>query len=393
MIDPKPGSPRIDLSRAVPDPTPPPGARARVRAGIAGRVERARRHRVWSGYAAIFAAAAIAVALMSLSRSDPPGSATIVGAPLGAGVIELPSGARVLVRAETTVHLVRDDGAGTILRVERGTILAHVAKRAPGHPFVVLAGAVRVEVVGTVFSVDVALDGTVGVRGYEGTVRVIGPGIETRVTAGQTWPTAAAAPMLDGAALTAVGVVPPVAPAPPPPAAPSPPPVAVDPAPPPTIRTAPAPAIRPNAYVSAKRLEEAGELARALAAYEAIRSGPEAEDALYAVGRLQESARHDPGAALAVFTAYRKAYPAGRYARAVDLHILDLAIARRDFDTVEREANWFLVEHAADPLAARFLLARASARIHRGDCTAALADLAKLPPSKLTAALGASCGR
>nr|MBA3394794.1 FecR domain-containing protein [Deltaproteobacteria bacterium] len=364
------------------------------------------RRRTWLGYGVVIAAAATAVAVMSIAtrvRPDPaPIAIAPTGAPLGAGVIELPSRARVLVRAGAAVSLVRDDAAGTVLRVTRGTLLANVAKRAPGRPFVVLAGDVTVEVVGTMFTVDVADDGNVAVRGYEGVVRVVTPAGETRVSAGESWPTITAAPLLDAGALAEVAFAPPS-----PPAVTPPPSVVAAPASSPTSSptSTPTPSQpepgrdakatpRPHAspYAVAKRLEEAGDLDRALAAYQAISAGPEAEDALYAVGRLQYGVLHDPAAARATFTRYRAQHPRGRYARAVDLHLLELALARRDYETVESEATRFLVAHPGDALSARFRLARASARVQRGDCAGAIADLDQLPTTPASTRLRAGCG-
>ena len=380
------------LERVLPDPTPPPGARARVRAGIAPRVERSRRRRMFAGYAVVVACAAFAVATMSILRSGArvPES-LLVGAPLGAGVIELPSHARVLISPDSAVSLVRDDASGTLLRLDRGALVAHVTKRAAGHPFVVIVRDVRVEVVGTIFAVGVAADGTVGVRGYEGTVRVVAARGETRVGAGDSWPSAAAAPIADADALLQVAfverapvVVP--APAPVPAIVPTPAPLRV-----PRVAAA-AESQRP--YRAAKHLEETGDLKQALAAYQAIADGgaPEAEDGLYAVGRLDQGVLHDADAALVAFTAYRKRYPLGRYIRAVDVHLLELAIARGDYEAIEREANWFLAEHSDDAMAPRVRIARAAARVQRGDCKAARADLDLLPRSAVADRLRASCG-
>jgi hypothetical protein len=360
----------------------------------------------------VIAAAVIGVAAAGALRGGGGGVAgsgdrapALVGAPLAPGVLELPSRARVLVGEGAAAALVRDDAEGAVLRVDRGALLANVAKRAPGRPFVVVARDVRVEVVGTMFAVEVRADGEVGVRGYEGVVRVVGGGVDARVGAGEVWPSEDRAPAVDEAAKARVAFVevaeataapppepvasapPPRPPAPPPPARPPPQPAAA-PQPPP-----PAPPPPPPPYIAARRLEETGSLAQALAAYRAIESGPEAEDALYAVGRLQSGVLGEPAAALATFRAYRARYPEGRYARAVDVHLLDAALARGDVAAVEREAGAFLAAHAADPLAPRFLPARAAARIQRGDCTGALADLDRLPRGPATDRLRARCAR
>lgn len=375
-----------ELAKLLPDAAPPAGARERVRAGIRDRVERSR-HRRTVRYAAVVAAALV-VATAAIVRA-PGDRAEFVGAPLGAGAIELSSGARILVTPGSSVSLVRDDFAATVLRVDHGSVLARVAKRAPGRPFVVLADSVRVEVVGTVFAVGIGPGSGVGVRGFEGTVRVVSDAGEARVGAGEAWPAGSRGPEIARDALQAVGFE--VAPEPvvtsEPPAR-SPPPAAEPPVAKPrsVVRATP---VRP--YLAARELERTGAFERALAAYRAIRGGPEAEDALYAVGRLQRGALADPDAAHATFVAYRAQFPDGRYARSVDLYFLDRALARREFAAIERETDRFLAAHAADPLAPRFLRARAAARVQRRDCAGARADLDSVPATPETRRLRESC--
>src|SRR5687767_7181263 len=164
-----------------------------------------------AGYAVVITAAIVTVAWMSVVRERPSAAQVASGAPLGAGVLELPSDARIVIQPGAVASLVRDDVEGTVLRVDQGTTLAAVVKRVPGQPFVVLAREVRVEVVGTTFAVAVRPDGSVGVRGYEGRVRVRGRGVDVEVGAGETWPTQAGAPVLDDAALAQVAMTPPAA--------------------------------------------------------------------------------------------------------------------------------------------------------------------------------------
>lgn len=420
----------IELRRVVRDATPPPGARERVRAGIPARIVRAQRRRTVVICAGVLAAAACAVAIAGRLHAVGERAAP-AGARLSAGVLELDSRARVLVADGASVWLVRDDGAGTVIRVERGTIVANVAPRAAGRPFVVEARDVRVEVVGTRFAVAVAADGVVGVRGDEGVVRVRRGTSEVRVGAGDAWPTDAAAPPIDEAARARVAftVIPAAVPAataaqpasppiatapasnlpaassaPEPPRRPAGPPSSPSQAEPsaPTPQQAapsattpqpPAPPPTLSPYALARRHEDAGELREALAGYRAIRSGPEAEDALYAAGRLLRGTLAQPAAAHLAFLDYRRRYPDGRYARAVDVHVLDHALAASDHDAVVREADRFLAAHADDPFAPRFRQARAEVRIARGDCAGAVADLDAVPPSPAVTRLRARCER
>jgi hypothetical protein len=356
------------LGQLLPDPAPPPGARERVRAGITGRVARWHRRRIAVVFAGVAAAAACAVAIAARLHSREAPVAVMAGARLSPGVLELGARARVLVADGADVWLLRDDASGTAIRLGRGTIVVNVRPRPAAQPFVIEARDVRVEVVGTRFAVGVAADGTVGVRGDEGAVQVVHPGGRTRVGAGEVWPSESAAPLIDDAARAQVAfaqlAVAPVAPVPPSEPVPvqvskvSPPRRSPRPAPRVEVIEPPAAAPEPTPYVLARQLEDAGDLSRALAAYRAIRSGPEAEDALYATGRLLLGPIGHPDAAHQTFVAYRRRYPDGRYARAVDLHIFDHALTR-DHALAIREADRFLADHSDDPLAPRFREARA----------------------------------
>lgn len=405
-----------DLERVLPDPTPPPGTRERVRAGLPRRLERQQRRRDLGAYASVLAAASVAVAIAGLFHGRSERSVVVAsrieGAPLASGVLELPSRSRVLVEDGSAVSLVRDDDTGTTLRIDRGTLVANVAPRAPGQLFVVLARDVRVEVVGTLFAVAVHPDGAVGVRGVEGVVRVRRGERESKVGPGDTWPTPELAPEVDDSTRGRIAFTEP--------------PVEVvhghvaatepraggevahataeprageqvahataEPRPSRDVsahgpRSNPVP---PSPYAEARRLEDAGKLAEAIEAYRAITSGPEAEDALYATARVL-AASGDVDAADEAFRSYREHYADGRYARAADVHILDRAIARRDLDKVMSEANRFLAAHGTDPFAPRFLYARAAVRIRRGDCAGALADLGRVPRTAEVDQLRSAC--
>lgn len=364
-----------DLRDVLPDAAPPPGARERIRSGVPARVGRQERRQARRGYVVVVATAAVAVALFAalapatvrIERVAGPAVVMPVvrpvelprnlpaAAPLSPGLLTLPSGARVVVRAGAEVALVRDDTAATELRLGTGTLLAHVEKRAPGRPFVVAAGPARVEVVGTIFVVERSNTG-VTVSALEGTVRVVpAAGAPALVHAGEVWPASAtlAKPSAEEAAQLQIGrrVTPATAPM--------------------------APVDSDAGFAAARAREEAFDYVAALVAYRAVADGTsaEAEDALYAFGRLQLERQHDAAAAAATWAEYRRRFPAGRYARAVDLQQLEAAIAAQDWPRVRAEADAFLAAHADDARAARFRLGRAAALAQAGKCTEALEDL------------------
>jgi TolA-binding protein len=78
-------------------------------------------------------------------------------------------------------------GRSTFLRLDRGTITVHVAKRPVGSSFVVLAGDYQVRVVGTLFSVTTLREGQIAVSVSEGIVEVAGNGHRWNVGAGERW--------------------------------------------------------------------------------------------------------------------------------------------------------------------------------------------------------------
>ena len=128
----------MKLAEVVEEAAPAAGARERVlervRVGVA---RRARRGRVLALSAAALAGALVATlaarGLMtrgSAAVAVRSGAGVVAGAPLSAGVIELPSHARVLVREGSQVSLLSDDAAGTTVRVTSGSMAAHVDKRA-----------------------------------------------------------------------------------------------------------------------------------------------------------------------------------------------------------------------------------------------------------------------
>jgi hypothetical protein len=129
----------------------------------------------------------------------------------GRASLGLPGTAAVLVEGDSALHVDRLAPRTTTLRLERGKLLASVRPR-PGRPlFTVITAAGRVEVTGTVFSVEHTPRGVV-VAVFRGQVRVrergrpprlVGRGMQTLMRAasgpltsadrGVTWPLDAAA--------------------------------------------------------------------------------------------------------------------------------------------------------------------------------------------------------
>jgi len=105
-------------------------------------------------------------------------------------------GLRLDIDPESTVVVGDVPKGGTLIVVDRGSIVCDVAPRAPHEPLIVQAGAAQVRVVGTRFKVQ--RDGEAARVSVEhGVVEVAMGGRLTRVAAGQTWP---AAPPLPSAA-------------------------------------------------------------------------------------------------------------------------------------------------------------------------------------------------
>jgi TolA-binding protein len=86
---------------------------------------------------------------------------------------------------------VKNAAAGSLVILERGAARFSVPPRETRPAFVVQAGDVRVEVVGTRFLVE-RVGGSARVQGYEGKVRVIARGQNTLVQRGESWPPSAA---------------------------------------------------------------------------------------------------------------------------------------------------------------------------------------------------------
>jgi hypothetical protein len=218
-----------------------------------------------------------------------------------------------------------DRGVGMIL--DRGQASFEVAPRMGRPPFVVDAGAVRVTVVGTGFTVTRLGDGAI-VDVRHGVVEVLADGRRALVRAGESWDAEGVHPTVTAA--TAAAALPTAPTAGPPTAGPAtagppaagPAPLTEAPAPaiaaaPPTPRAPrhvepPAPAVDGKAAYAAAAALEASDPAAALAAYQALaaRRGPWAANGLYAAARLAFE-RGDHGRARTLAQRYLRAYPQG----------------------------------------------------------------------------------
>jgi hypothetical protein len=216
-----------------------------------------------------------------------------------------------------------DRGVGMIL--DRGQASFEVAPRMGRPPFVVDAGAVRVTVVGTGFTVTRLGDGAI-VDVRHGVVEVLADGRRALVRAGESWDAEGVHPTVTAA--TAAAALPTA-----PTAATATGPTATDPtatgsdgdrpdarrSQPPRRRRArpatiepPAPAVDGKAAYAAAAALEASDPAAALAAYQALaaRRGPWAANGLYAAARLAFE-RGDHGRARTLAQRYLRAYPQG----------------------------------------------------------------------------------
>ncbi len=100
--------------------------------------------------------------------------------------------ADLTLAARSAMTVSESPDGGVVVALEQGEVRCAVAPRGERPPFVVLAADVRVEVVGTRFTVR-RDDTVVGVVVEEGTVRVARAGEAALVKAGGVWPAVATA--------------------------------------------------------------------------------------------------------------------------------------------------------------------------------------------------------
>jgi hypothetical protein len=102
---------------------------------------------------------------------------------------------------ESALVVVKNAVAGSLVVLERGTASFSVPPRDKRPAFVVQAGDVRVEVVGTRFRVE-RVGGSARVDAYEGKVRVIARGQSDLLRHGEHWPRGVSQPSAADAAKT-----------------------------------------------------------------------------------------------------------------------------------------------------------------------------------------------
>jgi len=175
--------------------------RQRIRQAVFDRLDRevlvqpaapqpARRRTILLAAVGVAAAAAVALLLIRDGANDRP--VARVPSPSRITTGESPSqvavgDARITAGPHAALMVTEAGDAGVQVLIERGRIEFAVAPRGERPPFVVLAADVRVEVIGTVFTV--ARDGDdVTVAVAKGIVRVTRGGEEAHVAAGQSWP-------------------------------------------------------------------------------------------------------------------------------------------------------------------------------------------------------------
>jgi hypothetical protein len=228
-------------------------------------------------------------------------------------------GLAVDVEPDSAVVVGPETPQGMLIVVDRGGIVCDVAQRPSGAPLVVQAGAARVRVLGTRFSVNRQGE-SARVAVSHGVVEVSAHGRSVRVGAGEEWPSKEGAPLGSG-----VDVAPDA--------------VTTPPAAEPTQRgTTPserrAPAPRASAASPAPRVEEEAkpqpipqsvfeqaaalerrDPARASHLYGTLESGSDswAKNALYARAQL-EASRGNHGTARKLLERYLQRFPRGENA-------------------------------------------------------------------------------
>jgi len=195
----------------------PPDVRVRIRAGIERRLAEQPSRRGWAWALAVLggcsAAAAILVAVPHLGKDsarlavlskgevllEAQGGARALHAgdelPIG-GTLSATAGAATLTISRAAVATLTASTRFRIVSVRQaevveGSVRFQVSPHPAHAPFVVSAGEVSVQVIGTEFEVA-RVGGEVGVRVLEGVVRVESSNLSVRVAAGESWSSAQA---------------------------------------------------------------------------------------------------------------------------------------------------------------------------------------------------------
>ena len=224
------------------------------------------------------------------------------------------------VEPQSAVVVSAETAQGLLIVVDRGSITCDVAPRPSDSPLIVQAGAARVRVLGTRFSVT-RFGESARVKVQQGVVEVSARGRSERVRAGETWPRESAPPApADGTPIPAIAP-----PAPPDraerapaseqkPASATPGARAPELAPAPEVASPGTPLPPPSrqaTFEEATALERSAP-ERALSLYASLESGSDswAQNALYARGRLQAS-RGNGAEARVLLERYLERFPRG----------------------------------------------------------------------------------
>ncbi len=396
------------LHAALVPTNPDSAAKKRIRRQLDSRLARgAKKRRIGSVLAAAAAASAASAATVLILQfgfsSEPTKPSVSVSHPIiedtveqdsrpaaePPSIVHLASGARIFVSAGGRITTVRDSVDDVLIRVERGYAIFDVDKRDPSAKFIVAAGSVRAEVVGTTFAVGYRSDSRPSVIVYEGQVAVTDDNGRSMVGAGSRWP--AGAPRLavaDAEVFRVMGTAKAAT-------------VASTKADRPKTaaragtRTEGRAASRTRTasqFVQAQRIEKRGKIIAAARVYERLASqnGPHAGDALYALARIALR-RSDANSARLHLAAYKERFSGGPYTQAVDVHLLNIHLSAKDDEAALSLSNHFLHTHSSDPRADKFRLVRASIQAKRGQCASAIEDVRTIQPSARTRQVRALC--
>lgn len=152
--------------------------------------ESERRQALWRNGALVFASAAL-LAWQGLKLMESPLEMQVVAGELSPDgqlspsatttTVRFSDGSELVVQPAASAEVASLDPHGADIRLRRGQLRLAVAKR-PGADWNVLAGAYRVHVTGTSFSVELAESGErLDVEMFSGSVRVSGPLIEREI--------------------------------------------------------------------------------------------------------------------------------------------------------------------------------------------------------------------
>jgi hypothetical protein len=282
------------------------------------------RVRVALALASVVAAAALVFVVRALPTAAPLELPSRITTGVSTSHLAL-AGLSVDVEPQSAVVVGPETSQGQLIVLDRGGIVCDVARRPSDSPLIVQAGAVRVRVLGTRFSVS-RVGETARVKVEHGLVEVSSSGRSSRVAAGQEWlgqdelqvsaPNGAVPSAGASAPSRAEVSEPSRAEVSEPPPAQAPRRTAAAPSPPETARApdlalkAPEPS-RQEVFEQAAALERR-EPARAAKLYAALESGGDswAQNALYARARL-EAARGNHAEARGLLGRYLKRFPRG----------------------------------------------------------------------------------